>query len=75
VSNVHEALYVGSMCAAMRLFYLLIPTMSLPAEATNDDVRPDDGGSAQLRNVGLLKRDYKVLYARRQSSSYLVLVS
>jgi hypothetical protein len=33
--------------------------------------RPDDGGSENFWNVGLLLRDYRTLYPRRLSSSYL----
>jgi hypothetical protein len=33
-------------------------------------VVPDDGGSRHLLKVGLLQRDYTVLYPRRLSSSY-----
>jgi hypothetical protein len=30
--------------------------------------RPDEGGSMHLRNVGIIQRDYMVMYPRRLSS-------
>jgi hypothetical protein len=38
------------------------------------DRRPDDGSSTYLWNIGLLLRDYRVVYPRRLSSLYLALV-